>query len=215
MIDKKRRKLFLALGGTLISGHALSAALIPTPRQTAGPFYPAEIPLDDDNDLTVVSGRTQRASGVISDVSGRILDINGQPLKNLRIEIWQCDANGRYRHPGDVGGKPIDENFQGHGANLTNQRGQYRFRTIRPVAYPGRTPHIHVAVFVPGERPFVTQLYVDGEPGNGSDFLYQRIPAEKRHLVTATFDPSRTEGAVQEARFDIILDRRDGTPPDA
>jgi len=215
MTDHKRRKLILGLGGALLTGHTMAASMVPTPRQPAGPFYPAEIPLDDDNDLTQVIGRPGRARGVISDLEGRILDINGKPLRNLRIEIWQCDGNGRYRHPGDVGGKPIDENFQGHGANLTNQHGQYRFRTIRPVAYPGRTPHIHVAVFAPGERPFVTQLYVDGEPGNASDFLYQRIAAEKRQLVSARFEPTGNEGADLQARFDIILDRRDGTPPDA
>jgi protocatechuate 3,4-dioxygenase beta subunit len=215
MTDNKRRKLILALGGTLISSQALSAVLSPTPRQTAGPFYPAEIPLDDDNDLTQVAGRPGRALGLISDIEGRILDINGKPLKNLRIEIWQCDANGRYRHPRDTGGKPIDENFQGHGANVTNGQGQYRFRTIKPVPYPGRTPHIHVAVFAPGERPFVTQLYVAGEAENADDFLYRRIPVEKRPLVTSNFETAaKHTGAELTARFDIVLDRRAGTPAD-
>ena len=215
MTDHNRRNLILGLGGALLTGRAMSASLVPTPRQSAGPFYPAEIPLDDDNDLTQVIGRPGRASGVISDVEGRILDVNGNPLRNLRIEIWQCDANGRYRHPGDAGGKPIDENFQGHGTNVSNDKGQYRFRTIKPVPYPGRTPHIHVAVFAPGERPFVTQLYVAGEPANDDDFLYRRIPTDKRALVTTPFTPSTGTGAELTARFDIILDRRDGTPADA
>jgi protocatechuate 3,4-dioxygenase beta subunit len=214
MIDTRRRRLMLGLGGSLIASPSLASMFSPTPRQTAGPFYPLELPLDDDNDLTRVSGKDGQARGTISDVSGRILDLNGKPLSNLRIEIWQCDANGRYRHPGDSGGKPVDENFQGHGFSLTDDNGAYRFRTIRPVPYPGRTPHIHVAVFAPGQRPFVTQLYVAGDSGNNSDFLYQRIPADKRGLVTAEFRASSHSGAELEAQFDVILDRRHGTPRD-
>ena len=190
------------------------AALVPTPRQTAGPFYPVELPLDDDNDLTEVAGKSGKAMGIISDVSGRIVDINGNPLRDMRIEIWQCDANGRYRHPREKASRPIDENFQGHGFTVTNTLGQYRFRTIRPVRYPGRTPHIHVAVFPQGDEPFITQLYIAGEARNETDFLYNDIPWDRRHLVTAEFEPSAIPGAEQQASFDIILNRSDGTPQD-
>ncbi len=215
MVDLMRRKIMLGLTGLVAAGAAGSAAaLVPTPRQTAGPFYPVELPLDDDNDLTQVAGKAGKAQGIISEVSGRIVDINGKALNDLRIEIWQCDANGRYRHPREKASRPIDENFQGHGSTTTNSQGLYRFRTIRPVPYPGRTPHIHVAVFPAGEEPFVTQLYIAGEERNETDFLFNDIPWDKRHLVTAAFKPSAVSGAEQQASFEIILNRTDGTPQD-
>ena len=215
MIDRRRRKLMLAMSGLIAAGASGTvAALMPTPRQSAGPFYPETLPLDDDNNLTEVAGKTGKAKGIISDVNGRIMDINGKPLRDLRIEIWQCDANGRYRHPRENASRPLDENFQGHGFTVTNAEGLYRFRTIRPVPYPGRTPHIHVAVFPADEDPFITQLYIAGEERNETDFLYNYIPSNKRHLVTAQFEASTTRGADQQASFDIILNRTDGTPQD-
>ena len=215
MIDRRRRKLMLAMSGLIAAGASGTvAALMPTPRQSAGPFYPETLPLDDDNNLTEVAGKTGKAKGIISDVNGRIMDINGKPLSDLRIEIWQCDANGRYRHPRENASRPLDENFQGHGFTITNAEGLYRFRTIRPVPYPGRTPHIHVAVFPADEDPFITQLYIAGEERNETDFLYNYIPSNKRHLVTAQFESSTTPGADQQASFDIILNRTDGTPQD-
>jgi protocatechuate 3,4-dioxygenase beta subunit len=184
---------------------ALAELLSTTPRQPAGPFYPAEPPLEDDNDLTRIAGRERPARGQITDLGGRILDRNGRPLEKLRIEIWQCDANGRYRHPRDPGGRPVDPGFQGFGHTLSDQQGRYRFRTIRPAPYPGRTPHIHVAVFPAGETPFITQLYVAGEARNGGDFLYRRVPEAQRHLVTTAFRPSGTAGVELTAEWDIVL----------
>ena len=216
MTDHKRRKFILGMTGLIgASASGIAAALIPTPRQSAGPFYPKILPLDDDNNLTEVAGRTGKATGIISDLSGRLMDINGRPLSNMRIEIWQCDANGRYRHPRENGSGPLDENFQGHGFTMTSTEGLYRFRTIRPIPYPGRTPHIHVAVFPDGERPFTTQLYIAGETRNATDFLYKQIPSDKRHLVAARFETSTSPGAEQQASFDIILNRTDGTPQDS
>ena len=207
MIDHKRRKLILGLSGIIAAGAGSTvAALVPTPRQSSGSFYPVTLPLDDDNNLTEVAGKSGKAKGIISDLSGRIVDINGRPLRTMRIEIWQCDANGRYRHPRDPGRKTIDAGFQGFGRTLADDQGRYRFRTIRPVPYPGRTPHIHVAVYRPGARPFVTQLYVADEARNDSDFLYQRVPVEQRHLVTAAFAPSSRPEVDLEAQWDLILD---------
>jgi protocatechuate 3,4-dioxygenase beta subunit len=204
--DLRRRQLLLGLPGLLLPGAALAGSLLePTPRQSAGPFYPTELPLDDDNDLTRISGSSGVASGEISDLSGRLVDVNGRPLGGLRIEIWQCDANGRYRHPRDPGTREPDPHFQGHGHTLTDADGRYRFRTIRPVPYPGRTPHIHFAVFPEGTQPFTSQLYVAGDPGNDSDFLYRRVPAERRHLVTAEFVPGGSGDAALAADFDIVL----------
>ncbi len=210
-LNNGRRRLLLGLGGMLLSSSASAMHLLqPTPRQAAGPFYPVELPLDDDNDLTRVAGRTEPARGRITDPTGRITDRNGRPLSGHRIEIWQCDANGRYRHPNDRGVSP-DPNFQGHGHTMTDVEGRYRFRTIHPVPYPGRTPHIHVAVFPEGHRPFTTQLYVQGEPRNLQDFLFQRIPADQRHLVLSRFEPDPSADVELQARFDLVL----GVTPDA
>ena len=154
------------------------------------------------------------AKGQVTDLTGKILDLNGRPLTDTRIEIWQCDANGRYRHPRENGSRPIDKNFQGHGMAMSDGRGNYRFRTIKPVAYPGRTPHIHVAVFPEGEPPFVTQLYIKDNPDNNSDFLFNRIPVERRHMVVADFAPASKEADTLQASFNIVLDRYHGTPLD-
>ncbi len=177
----------------------------PTSRQSAGPFYPAELPLDDDNDLTRISGSETTALGRVTDLSGRLLDVDGMPIRGMRMEIWQCDANGRYRHPFDRGGKEPDPNFQGHGALYTDELGRYRFRTIRPVAYPGRTPHIHLAVFPEGVRPFTTQIYIDGDSRNAGDGLYRRLSPEERALVTAEFLPVTAGEAELAAKIDVVL----------
>jgi len=207
MINQSRRRLLKAGAGAAFIAPfgALAKVLELTPRQPAGPFYPAKLPLDDDNDLTRVAGHPVRAKGTICDLSGRVVDANGRPLASHRVEIWQCDANGRYRHPRDPGEEPTDPGFQGHGHALTDGDGRYRFRTIRPVPYPGRTPHIHVAVFPPGGPTFVTQLYVASEPRNAEDFLYLGLPADRRHLVTVPFEKTSGGGAELAARFEIVL----------
>ena len=150
-------------------------------------------------------GASGLAQGRITDLSGRLLDRNGRPIHPARIEIWQCDATGRYHHPLDRGGAR-DPNFQGFGRTVTDADGRYRFRTIRPVPYPGRTPHIHLAVFPPGEPPFITQLYVRGEPRNAGDFLFDRIPPERRPRVLADFIPVQRDGVELAANFDLILE---------
>lgn len=212
MPDRQRRRLLLGLGGLLLGGTAARAVTwLPTPAQMAGPFYPVEPPLDRDNDLTRVEGASGVAQGRVTDLTGRVRDVNGRPLAGARIEIWQCDAYGRYHHPRDPG--PRDPNFQGFGHTVTDAEGRYRFRTIRPVPYPGRTPHIHIAVFRDGEEPFVTQLYVKREPRNDADFLFRRIAPERRALVLADFLPATDPDAELRAVFDLVLAGRDGTPP--
>ncbi len=215
-MNSKRRQILLVLAGTIAAANgAVAKTLLATPRQSAGPFYPVQLPLDDDNDLTWVGKRNIRAKGIVSDLSGSIVDINGAPITRARVEIWQCDANGRYRHPSENAPRERDENFQGHGHTVTDARGFYRFRTIRPVPYPGRTPHIHIAVFVENQRPFVTQMYIQGEARNQEDFLFNRVPDDRRHMVLADFKASTQPGAALEARFDMVLDQTHGTPQQA
>ena len=145
-----RRRLVLAgpaaLAGAAAPSVLRAADLLLTPPQTEGPFYPVELPSDRDADLVRVTGADARAMGTVTHVTGRVLDRASRPLPGVLVEIWQCDANGRYRHPLERGGRPLDPGFQGYGRALTDKGGGYRFRTIRPVPYPGRTPHIHFAI---------------------------------------------------------------------
>jgi len=199
------RRQLITLPPLLVLAPRAAEALRATPAQTPGPFYPAELPLDDDNDLVRVKGQTRQARGTILHLSGRILDHRATPVVDALVEIWQCDANGRYHHPGDTRGVAPDAGFQGYGRTLSAEGGGYRFRTIRPVPYPGRTPHIHFAVTAPGARPLVTQMYVGDESGNQRDFLYTRIPADLRQLVTVSLSPVAASPDTLSGRFDIVL----------
>jgi protocatechuate 3,4-dioxygenase beta subunit len=200
-----RRRVVLGGSAALLSAPLAAAQRALTPSQMLGPFYPVTPPLHKDNDLTLVEDSSVRADGQISDLSGRVLDMDGQPLAGLRVEIWQCDANGRYRHPRDRSDVEADPNFQGFGHTVTDAEGRYRFRTIRPVPYPGRTPHIHAAVIQEGARPFVTQIYVAGEPLNLRDGLFMRVPEALRPLLLADFVAVDDPVATLSASFDFVL----------
>jgi protocatechuate 3,4-dioxygenase, beta subunit len=204
----RRNLLRLAAVSGVVPYSLWAETLLPTPRQTTGPFYPRgpdELPVDDDNDLTRIRGRDGSAEGRHTDLIGRVMDTDGQPLRSARVEIWQCDANGRYHHPRDRRGGPLDENFQGYGHTMTDTDGRYRFRTIRPVPYPGRTPHIHAAVFPAEGESLVTQIYVEGEPRNSGDFLFKSVPEDRRSRVVATFEPVDDPDVELQARFDIVV----------
>jgi protocatechuate 3,4-dioxygenase beta subunit len=163
------------------------------------------LPLDKDNDLVTVTGSKGIAQGQIAHVSGRVLDRQGQPLSRMRVEIWQCDSNGRYHHPGDRCGVSSDPNFQGYGQFVTGADGGYRFRTIKPVPYPGRAPHIHFAISGPGVEPITTQMYIAGAPENRRDFLLNSIadPNARKQLIV----PLEADGPNGELSgvFDIVL----------
>jgi protocatechuate 3,4-dioxygenase, beta subunit len=197
-----------AAGGLVLPRSADSqTALVATPLSTAGPFYPVKFPPDTDNDLVVLRGSAARAQGTVTHVMGRVLGLDGQPIAGAAVEIWQCDANGRYIHPGDTGGRPRDKAFQGYGRTVSGEDGAYRFRTIKPVPYTGRTPHIHFAVQAPGRRDLITQMYVAGEPGNERDGLYRAIrDPRQRAAVTVQLDPANgiEDGALAGA-FDLVL----------
>ena len=174
-----------------------------------GPFYPVQFPLDQDNDLTRVKGRTGVAHGEVTDVTGRILDIEGRPQAGVRIEIWQVNGYGRYHHEGDDSDRPLDPNFQGYGTATTDADGNYRFRTVRPQAYPGRAPHIHFEVSRQDFGRFTTQMYVAGAPENERDFLLTRINDRKaRQSLIVPLARSTGSGELS-GRFDIVLG--DGT----
>jgi len=186
---------------------AWAAPLRVTPRQGAGPFYPHDIPLDSDNDLANIAGQLRPAAGTVAHVMGRVVDTEGGPFSGTRVEIWQCDAFGVYHHVGDRGGAGADVNFQGYGSTLVDEQGAYRFRTIKPVPYPGRAPHIHFALSGPGLRRMTTQLYIAGHPMNARDFILSNLrdhSTRSRVIVPFEHAPEVEAGAVA-ARFDIII----------
>jgi protocatechuate 3,4-dioxygenase, beta subunit len=198
----------LLAAGTLgaVSRLAGAAALVATPRQAEGPFYPLELPLDQDNDLVHVAGRSGTAVGTILDVYGRLSDAQGSALADVQIEIWQVNGHGRYHHPDDGQDKPWDANFQGFGRTLSDANGAYRFRTVRPTAYPGRAPHIHFALSDRRFATFYTQMYIAGAPENARDFLLSRVrDRAARESLIVPLQPSSQAGAEQSGRFDIVL----------
>jgi protocatechuate 3,4-dioxygenase beta subunit len=206
----------LAAGGYLVPG-AFADDLTRTPSQTEGPFYPNHLPLDTDNDLLIINDTISPAVGEITHLTGRILDARGNPLRNAVVEIWQCDANGVYLHTADSRGKQDqqDKHFQGFGRFLTASTGEYYFRTIKPVPYPGRTPHIHVKVKQGEKELLTTQCYIRGHPQNQRDGILRAIRDEKqRESVIVDFKPipeSRTGELA--ARFDIVLGFTPAEPP--
>jgi protocatechuate 3,4-dioxygenase, beta subunit len=185
---------------------AQAALLPPTPRQTTGPFYPVDWSGDVDADLVRVAGEAARAQGVVTHLRGRVLDARGTPVPGAVVEIWQCDASGRYRHPRDrQNGR--DPGFQGRGRAVTGPDGAYAFRTIRPVPYPGRTPHIHALVAGQGREPLVTQFYVAGEPLNERDGLFNSLrDPRQRDAVLLHLEPAdRIEAGALLASRDVVL----------
>jgi protocatechuate 3,4-dioxygenase beta subunit len=208
------RRCFL---GSLAAGAVGTAALftpdvfadqlIKTPQQTEGPFYPNRMPLDTDNDLLIINDSITAGVGAVTYLSGRILDSRGQPIRSAVVEIWQVDNNGAYLHTGSVNGDKRDANFQGFGRFLTGSTGEYLFRTIKPVPYPGRTPHIHFAVKMKGREKFTTQCYIKGEPGNERDMILRNIRDLKaRESVIVDFAPIKGSRIGElAARFDIVL----------
>lgn len=203
-----RRSLIVGLGGTTLvatlSGASAQARLRPTPAQTEGPFYPVEFPADVDNDLLRIGGG-EPAHGEILHLRGHVRDVTGRPVRDAQVEIWQCDSNGIYRHPRDSGFALLDRDFQGYGRTVTDADGAYEFRTIKPVPYTGRTPHIHFAVAAPGRPRLITQMYLADERRNDGDFIYRRL-GDAQSLVTVTLQPAAgTEPGALAAGFDIVL----------
>lgn len=185
--------------------------LPPTPAQTTGPFYPVDWLGDADADLVRMTGEAAQAQDTVTHLRGRVLDTNGAPVPGALVEIWQCDARGHYRHPNDRQANreaTRDVAFQGRGRLAVGPDGGFAFRTIRPVAYPGRTPHIHVAVMAAGRRaPLVTQLYVAGEPLNERDGLFNSLrDPRQRDAVLMQLEPANSiEPGSLLARRDIVL----------
>lgn len=203
------RRTLLVTGAALLAatttptGSGLARAqarpLQPTPSQTEGPFYPVALPADTDFDL-LRNGNVSYPRGQPAWVEGTVRDTAGRPVSGAVVEIWQCDQAGHYHHPGD-GGR-ADPAFQGFGRVTVGSDGRYRFRTLRPAPYSGRTPHIHVKVRLERRELLTTQLYVAGDAGNERDFFWQRLNTQGRAALTVPFVP---EADGLRAHFPIIV----------
>lgn len=205
----RRRLIVAAAAGVAAAPRLVRAAILPpTPAQTEGPFYPPRLPDDRDADLVRVTGSDAQALGVVTHVVGRVLSPDGRPFPGVLVEIWQCDAHGRYRHPRERGAAALDAGFQGYGQTLTDASGGYRFRTIRPVGYPGRTPHIHFKLGTPAGELLTTQMYVAGEPGNERDGVLNAIRdlELRRRLLVELAPADLIEPGALAGTFDIVLD---------
>ncbi len=208
-----RRAFLGAMGISLFATPgAFAEQLLRTPEMTEGPFYPDRLPLDTDNDLIIISDSLTPAVGEITHLTGRILDTHGDPIRNATVEIWQCDANQVYLHSADSRTKADqqDRNFQGFGRFTTGSKGEYYFRTIKPVPYPGRpAPHIHVKVLRGTRELLTTQMMIRNHPGNPRDgvFASARDPID-RELLLVDFKPKQgsTVGELT-ANFDVVLGR--------
>ena len=199
-----RRTLQRVAAGSLLT--LLPAAAIAqgiTPAQAEGPFYPLDNMRfeDQDNDLVKIAGQPREAEGEVFYLRGKVLNGDGNPIAGARIEIWQVDANARYLHTGDRADRPRDPNFQGFGFAISDAEGNYEFRTIKPLTYPGRTPHIHVKAFA-GNRALTTQFFIKDDPANANDGSWRRLSQAQRAAVSMDFKQgSKGLEAVVDIRF--------------
>lgn len=184
----------------LLTPAVAQARLRPTPAQAEGPFYPLQLPADSDADL-LRNGTRGPARGQAAWLEGTVVDLDGRPLAGAQVEIWQCDADGHYHHPGD--GDRADPDFQGFGRVSVDRAGAWRFRTLMPVPYAGRTPHIHVKLKLGVHELLTTQVYVAGEPRNERDGLWRRLRDPRdRDALTLAFTPGAD--GLPRARFPIV-----------
>lgn len=204
-----RRRLLVGSGTVLLplsSAHA--AGLVPTPAQTEGPFYPTGFPADTDNDLVQVRGQAARAMGTVLHLEGRVLGPDGRAVPGAMVEIWQCDAQGLYDHPGQRGRERRDQAFQGYGRLTADAAGVYRFRTLRPVAYPGRAPHIHLKVATGDGRRLTSQFYIAGDPQNERDGVFRRAASQpgRHERIEMKLEPANgVEAGAFAAKMDIVI----------
>ena len=201
MISRRKAVLGMVASTGLASP---AGAVVRTPKQTAGPFYPKVLPSESDADLVRI-GSGPAAIGEEIEITGRLLGLDGRPISGGFVELWQANTYGRYASSRAASIGPLDPNFQGYGVVQTDDRGRYRFLTIKPGEYPGRTRHLHFKVGGPGFESLTTQMYFAGDPGNDRDFVRKQIrDPEARASVTIAFAPS-AESGVASGQFDIVV----------
>ncbi len=207
MINRRQAIQQAAFTAAAFSTSGLFADMLQTPRQTEGPFYPNKLPLDTDNDLLLINDSITPAVGTITHLTGRVFSKSGEPVRNAVVEIWQVDNKGIYIHTEDPDHKNLDTNFQGFGRFMTGSKGEYYFRTIKPVQYGPRTPHIHLAVKQGGKRMLTTQIYTKGETRNKTDRPLSTINDSKlRDLLICDYKPVPGSKIGELAvHFDVVI----------
>jgi len=194
----------------------------PTLSEVTGPTFEEAWAGPEATDLTRQHKEEPLGERII--VAGRVLDEDGRPVPGTLVELWQCNAAGRYHHPVDQHDAPLDPNFTGAGQVVTDASGNYRFVTIKPGAYPWRNTHnawraahIHFSVFGPAfATRIITQMYFPGDPLMGYDPIYQSTadPVARERLV-ARYDPELSEAEwALGYRWDLVLRGREATPQD-
>jgi protocatechuate 3,4-dioxygenase, beta subunit len=203
----------VALSATTLALPALATSRRAIARMTDGPFYPPrawrERWTDWDADLTRVqhAGGARVAKGEHLGLDARVVDVNGRAIDGATVEIWQCDAVGHYRHPStEPSTDAVDDAFQGFGSAQSNAQGQLRFRTIKPVPYPGRTPHIHVKLRHATFGEVTSQLFVASEPANARDGLWRRLSADDRTGLEMKLEPAANDTGLRWlVRHDLVV----------
>lgn len=201
------------LAGSGFAGTASAESLLATPKQTEGPFHPIDPQDDTDLDMVWLEGHDTPAQGEQIKVHGRVLDTDGNAIEGALVDVWQANHFGRYSHPKDPNTASLDEHFQGWGLLYTNAEGRYKYRTIKPGAYPlsflggdgWRCRHIHYKVSADGFKSITTQMYFEGDPLIEQDLEIKKVDEEHRHLLIAT--ASRDESGVDDFKFDVVLER--------
>jgi protocatechuate 3,4-dioxygenase, beta subunit len=215
MQNLHRRHALQAMGLASLASFTpgvMADELTRTPKMTEGPFYPDKLPLDTDNDLLIINDSITPSVGEITHLSGKILSSTGSPVRNAVVEIWQVDHHGAYLHSDSSNREKRDANFQGFGRFVTSSTGEYYFRTIKPVPYPGRTPHIHMMVKIPGQPKFCTQCFIKGHPGNERDSILRNLKDKKQYdNIVVDFAPIPGSKLIElAAKFNVVLGY---TPP--
>lgn len=211
----RRRMIKLSMLGSIASALGFSSsfgkvlAIMPTPSETEGPFYPVNDQRDKDADLTQIDGHTGSAWGQHIIVRGQVIDIAGNPIDKALLDIWQADANGRYRHPRDPNTTKLDKNFQGWAMIRSDSNGLFRFKTVVPGAYPAssiwiRPPHIHFKISKQGYRALTTQMYFPNEELNKTDLLLRNKSVAEQSVMIAK--KVNQQGNLPIYEYNIALD---------
>lgn len=210
----RREVLGMSAGivGIALTGSVFGQMRVLTPEVQMGPFYPVIKPLDQDADMTTLAGHKKRAEGKIIEVVGKVVNSKGDPVKNAKIEIWQANGHGRYSHGADTNTAALDENFQGFAVISTDDMGRYRYKTIKPGAYPvsptwKRPAHIHLDIYGKTDR-LVTQMFFPDDPLNEKDKIFLELGTDKAAAVASMLEPTADiEKGAMLLNWDIVLNK--------